>query len=205
VTAPQAAGTLTLTVLRIPTGRDRNHHALHQAVTAAADMAGAAGNRALWSAPTPGVLLVQAPRLDPARISGAAVQHTVDVAAALAELQPGTPVRIGLIANPCRTERVTPDGRLLNRSRRVPLPHADRPGWLRRQLTGALTVTDLDDRALRPVVAPRPDGRATLARHLFTGAGTVDDPQVLARLVRGGVGPGKAYGCGLLTVRKGRP
>lgn len=202
VSAPP--GGLLLAVLRIPTGRHRNMHALHQAVLAAtADTAGTSVERALWAAPTPGLLLVQTPtRLDPAVIGGAEVERTVDVGAALDRLGAGARVRFGLVANPCRAERVTASG--IGRARRVPLPNADRPDWLRRKVADALVVEELVDRPLRPVAADRAEGRAALARHLYTGTATVTDPAALAGLVRAGVGPGKAYGCGLLTIREGR-
>lgn len=202
-------GGLVLAVLRIPRGRDRNMHALHQAVLAATgDTAGTPGDRALWAAPTPGLLLVQTPtRITPAVIGGAALGRAVDVSAVLDRLTAGQRIRFGLVANPCRAERVTPDRRPVGKGRRVPLPGRDRPEWLRRKVAGALEVEDLVDRPLRSVSASRHgsgEGRAVLARHMFTGTATVLDPAAVAGLVRGGVGPGKSYGCGLLTVREER-
>lgn len=44
------------------------------------------------------------------------------------------------------------------------------------------------------------DSRISLLRASFEGRLIVDDADVLARAVRTGIGPGKAFGCGLLSL-----
>jgi CRISPR system Cascade subunit CasE len=46
----------------------------------------------------------------------------------------------------------------------------------------------------------RGDGRVTLATATFEGQLTVSDPDALRATLTGGLGPAKAYGCGLLTL-----
>lgn len=191
---------LVLAVLRVPAHRDWNDaHATHKRVAAATT-----GARPLWAMPAPGLLLVQAETVDTDLLAagGGTVTGLVDLAAALGRLAEGTRVRFSLIGNPCRVERVTPDRQLACTPRRVPLPHAERPAWLHRKVAGALAVTSLEDRPLRSASGVRRGGRVLLARHMFTGVATVTDPAALAALARAGVGPGKGYGCGLLTVRE---
>lgn len=46
----------------------------------------------------------------------------------------------------------------------------------------------------------RPGGRISLLRVLFDGVLKVNDPHALQQAVRAGIGPGKAFGCGLLSL-----
>ncbi len=48
----------------------------------------------------------------------------------------------------------------------------------------------------------RGDGTVTLARATFDGQLTVTDPDALRATLTGGLGPAKAYGCGLLTLAR---
>ncbi|MBK3866256.1 type I-E CRISPR-associated protein Cas6/Cse3/CasE [Pseudomonas stutzeri] len=47
------------------------------------------------------------------------------------------------------------------------------------------------------------NSRISLLRACFEGRLIVDDTDVLARAVRTGIGPGKAFGCGLLSLGRG--
>lgn len=46
----------------------------------------------------------------------------------------------------------------------------------------------------------RQGGRVSLLRVLFDGVLQVHDPQLLQRAVLSGIGPGKAFGCGMLSL-----
>jgi CRISPR system Cascade subunit CasE len=46
----------------------------------------------------------------------------------------------------------------------------------------------------------RDGGTVTLSRATFEGRLVISDPSVLRGTLLGGLGPGKAYGCGLLTL-----
>jgi CRISPR system Cascade subunit CasE len=49
----------------------------------------------------------------------------------------------------------------------------------------------------------RQGGRVSLLRVLFDGVMQVRDPQLLRQAMLAGIGPGKAFGCGMLSVRAG--
>lgn len=80
--------------------------------------------------------------------------------------------------------------------------------WFRRQAerrgftlpetgTGADDVVLRDRRTLR---FTRRDRQVTLSTALFEGTLVVTDPAVIRASLVGGVGPGKGYGCGLMTL-----
>lgn len=47
-----------------------------------------------------------------------------------------------------------------------------------------------------------PRGRVTITMATFDGVLTVEDPAALRRALVGGIGPGKAFGCGLMTLAR---
>src|SRR5690606_42097859 len=75
--------------------------------------------------------------------------------------------------------------------------------WVRRKLAPALADLDEISSEALPSWKARPPGRPPIThlRVCYTGTATVVDEDALARLVAEGVGPGKAFGCGLLLVR----
>ncbi|WP_168581965.1 type I-E CRISPR-associated protein Cas6/Cse3/CasE [Gephyromycinifex aptenodytis] len=77
------------------------------------------------------------------------------------------------------------------------------PEWLASKLAGALTVNEVFDHTRRTHRHHRQRDRTPPRFVLDTvdGLATVDDAAGLQRLRLGGVGRGKAYGAGLLTVR----
>jgi CRISPR system Cascade subunit CasE len=75
-------------------------------------------------------------------------------------------------------------------------PVEDIDEWVAEKLNGAIRdVTILNH--LRSIVD---SGRSSLQVDLIDGAGSVTDQHALSELIHGGVGRGKAYGCGLLLV-----
>lgn len=182
------------TTVRLGRDAPQTAYAMHQALAAAT-----AGDRVLWAQPAAAVLVVQATEFDPAHIPGALTAATHPVPD-LAHMPPNSPVEFTLIGNPIRSVgKHRPDGSPAARPGRHPLPAGERPGWLIRRFRGVLAV-DMD--ALQSQQLPPARGRGiTIARHLFAGTGTLTDPAAAAHLVQTGVGAGKGFGCGLLTIR----
>ncbi len=80
--------------------------------------------------------------------------------------------------------------------RRLPVPTGELPTWVQERLAPALHGMELFD----ATVMTRSKGRIPLVVARVTGTATIADADALIRMLRAGVGRGKAYGCGLLTV-----
>jgi CRISPR system Cascade subunit CasE len=113
-------------------------------------------------------------------------------------------LRFRLAANPVKTikdanGRKTPAGEV--KSCRVPLIREDEQlDWLARKFEAAAEIVDATV-LKRETLAFRPKGReGQLAVATFDGALQVRDPQALLMLVRNGIGHGKGFGCGLLSL-----
>lgn len=148
--------------------------------------------RMLWASPDHRSVIVQADvPVSAGGVRGAAVRSVLIPATFAVDDR----VRVSLIANPTKAVPV-PGGR----GKRTPLPITDSSAWLERQTRPALewSVIAVEDMGNR-------NGRKTgmLVTHRmvgFYGIATVTDPCALAALIRSGVGPGKAYGAGLMLV-----
>ena len=113
-----------------------------------------------------------------------------------------------LTANPVKT--IADEQKRLNaksepKSCRVPLiGQVPLQEWLGRKLSLAATV--LDDSLLvqpRPPLYFRKGGRpGKIVPVDYEGLLTVTDPAMLLDLLNRGVGPAKAFGCGLMLVRR---
>ncbi|MGW0734433.1 type I-E CRISPR-associated protein Cas6/Cse3/CasE [Streptomyces sp. NPDC002851] len=121
----------------------------------------------------------------------------------LTHLQSGTPIRYRITANAIRRlgkNPTTPNGRP---GQYLPLHGADAEEWWHRQsATCGITLHTVLATSLPSARGTRtPDKRRILhARTRFDGTGTVTDPQQLAERIRTGIGRGKSYGCGMLSV-----
>ena len=109
----------------------------------------------------------------------------------------GDRVRWTLIANPVHSP-IQPGEK---RGRRTPLPPERWTDWVTRKLGPALHDLAIRHEPLRTTGGWRHTHRVVHRRVLFSGHATVTDSDQLDQLRRNGVGPGKAYGCGLLLVR----
>lgn len=133
----------------------------------------------------------------------------------LLKLQPYQPrpatgqlVRFTLCANPVKrlTEKTGPDD--AGRQARVPLIREEqRLDWLVRQLSPAVEVLESNIVEWRDLffTIPREQGQGRAGKHAtvtFTGVGEVRDPDRLTGLLKNGVGPAKAFGCGLLVLNR---
>ena len=149
-------------------------------------------------------LLVQS-GLDDLRLdtlpAGYAVEapRTLNLDAFHARLHPGLTVRYAIAANPTRSI-VQPGGQ---RGKRVPLAGYDavRRWWDRKATEAGLTLIG------GPRIDPAPQPSGTRGAHRVVhraqrieGSATVADVAALKRALTEGIGRGKAYGLGLLTL-----
>lgn len=124
-------------------------------------------------------------------------------------LRPGLPLRYRLTANATKKlGRNTTDGKPLTV---VPLHGAEAEAWWARKAHEAgielriLTATSLETAqgTRRPGNGHKPQF-VRHARTRFDGTATITDPDRLRKALTTGVGRGKSYGCGLLTIAPAR-
>ncbi|AWI28359.1 type I-E CRISPR-associated protein Cas6/Cse3/CasE [Streptomyces tirandamycinicus] len=147
-------------------------------------------------------LLVQASQLDPTLLpSGYGLADVKSLAPMFNALREGLAVRYRIVLNPSKRERLSlaEKGK---RGRVVPLSGPDADAWWLRRAAEAglqlhvLTPTNLD--AVRPRGKDAPPMRHSLLR--YDGTATVTDPAALTDAVLTGIGRGKPYGAGLLSL-----
>lgn len=196
-----------------------NPRVVHAAVMSCFPPADADRGRILWRLDSEGVshrlYIVSPDRPDMSHIVEQAGWEqapgmTADYDAMLDALAVGQMWGFRLAANPVKSEPVAG-----KRGRIVPLAGvAGQTEWLVRRCDElGVSFGDNDpsfilssDRTAsfgRP--DPHSDGKrktVTLRRVQYDGLLTVEDPDKLRRALVGGIGRGKAYGCGLLTLRK---
>jgi len=86
---------------------------------------------------------------------------------------------------------------------RVPLIHEDEQrDWLKRKLLGAGEVEDVNVLAHPPMFFRKGRQGGKLATVTFEGILRVCEPTVLVSRLQNGIGPAKAFGCGLMLVRR---
>jgi CRISPR system Cascade subunit CasE len=151
---------------------------------------------------TSSTLLVQAARLDPALLSpGYGHADVKSLGPMFAALRKGLAVRYRIVLNPAKRERLGLDQKN-KRGRIIPLSGADADQWWLRRAADAglhlhvLTPTNLA--AVRPRNQQAPPMRHSLLR--YDGTATVTDPEALTQAVLTGIGRGKPYGAGLLSL-----
>lgn len=84
--------------------------------------------------------------------------------------------------------------------KRRALPEDKHEAWGHRMLADALNIHDMECETLTPSTGWRKGAKLTHHRVCYHGHGTVKNQANLERLMMGGVGRAKAYGCGLLVV-----
>jgi CRISPR system Cascade subunit CasE len=125
----------------------------------------------------------------------------------LAALKPGMSLRFRLRANPTKkvATKTGEDGRKRNGTRADLRDEDAQRAWLNRkgeQHGFAVLGVRLADEPLQ-TGQRRGQGEAhrlTVASVLFNGILRVTDPTLFQEALKSGVGPGKAYGCGLLSI-----
>lgn len=133
-----------------------------------------------------------------------------DASTVLDALRPGRLLRFRLVANPCRKSAAHRHAEAPPRNnRRVALvTDEDRHAWLMARgerggfrLAGEGSFDGVRIDALPPVGR---GGRGRAGIHVrpvrYEGAMEVIDAELLRNALRAGIGPAKAYGCGLLSV-----
>lgn len=155
----------------------------------------AGGGRLLWSRPDAVVWLIQSPTR--VRLTGRETWvRSADTQPVRLDWDLGQRVCFGLVANPCVARRR--EGRS---SHRVPVTEAERDAWLVAALSPALDVETADGRPLGTRTSRTGGNLARHTLHCWSGTAAVKCPGTLAGMIVSGVGPGKAYGAGLLIVR----
>lgn len=113
-----------------------------------------------------------------------------DISPVFSSLAPGDRVRFVLEFNAAKT--VNSDGRRFRKA----LERSEIDPWVRGRLHGAVEVGSLEVVSFRQ----RKARGANLFVARVTGSGVVRDADALRRLAADGLGKGRSYGCGLLTV-----
>lgn len=159
--------------------------AMHRTLAHAAGESG----RLLWALPRRNVLVVQADHpVRPIDIPGVVMEAYSTVK----PLGLTGRVSVTLIGHPTGA-----DGK--HGTRRV-LPMDGWEPWFRRKLADAVELDAVQVQDLGPRSGDRHGHRVTHRWVGFAGTGTVTDSAALDSLLIGGVGRGKAYGCGLLLA-----
>ncbi|MEU6402597.1 type I-E CRISPR-associated protein Cas6/Cse3/CasE [Streptomyces sp. NPDC046985] len=124
-------------------------------------------------------------------------------------LKPGLTIRYRCAASPVRKPGATTRA-LYDLPAVVPLTGALADEWWTRQADGAglrpLTLHSLPLDAARST-CPNASGTTAGIRHArvrFDGTATITDTDLLRRKITDGIGRGKAYGCGLLSIAPAR-
>ena len=123
-------------------------------------------------------------------------------------LLPRQRLRFMLIANPIKTisdemGRKDTDGE--TKKCRVPLiREEERRSWIERKLQSAASLEMLDIDPIFPMKfrKNREDRVGKIQPVRFQGVLKVEVPEVMIKLVQNGIGPAKAFGCGLLSLAR---
>ncbi|PKT72334.1 type I-E CRISPR-associated protein Cas6/Cse3/CasE [Streptomyces populi] len=147
-------------------------------------------------------LLVQAARLDPARLPvGYGAAEVKSLAPMFSALRKGLAVRYRIVVNPAKRERLPLETKNKH-GKIIALSGADADQWWLRRAADAglqlhvLTPTNLEP--ARPRGTQTPSIRHSLLR--YDGTATVTDPTALTEAVLTGIGRAKPYGAGLLSL-----
>lgn len=126
--------------------------------------------------------------------------RTKSLAPLLTALTEGANVHYRIIAN--ATSKLSKNTTAGRPKQVVPLYGADADRWWQRQADAAgLVLRSLHSAQLATVTGKRNDNsRVTHARTRFDGTATVADPKALVEKIHAGIGRGKSFGCGLLTI-----
>lgn len=123
-------------------------------------------------------------------------------------LRPDMRLNFALIANPTKMIK-DEDGRLNAKGEakkcRVPLiAEAQQIDWLKRKLNAAVTVEveTIEIDKLPSLNFSKDRKRGKIQPYSFKGMLQVTDPMQLKNAIKLGIGPAKAFGCGLMLVRR---
>lgn len=149
----------------------------------------------LWSSPRPGVVLTQSDDPIPPNAFGKEVASIRSKQVNLLHPE-GAPLEVAGIVSATRQE-----SRKDGRGPRRPIAVEDFPVWIARQFSGAAVLYRVDVEQLSPAKGKRLTGEIVHTRFGFHAYATVTNGEKLADLLHKGVGRGKRFGCGMVTVR----
>lgn len=146
------------------------------------------------------ILVQSATSLAPDRLPvGYGIAEVKDLAPMFSVLGKGLIVRYRITVNPVKRERLSLEQKG-SRGKVMPLAgeEADR-WWTKRAADSGLQLHSALATPLEPVVSRAKEGiRHSLVR--YDGTATVADPEVLTGALLNGIGRGKSYGAGLLSL-----
>ena len=150
----------------------------------------------------PARLLVQS-RKAPETASGLALIGTREF-----HPQPPAGLRLSflLTANPIKTitdtERDAKPGKKSEKCRVPLIREEDQREWLSRKLAGIARIEAVAVQPHPPLYFRKGARGGKLAVVTYEGVLSIEQPETLIRLLENGIGPAKAFGCGLLLVRR---
>jgi CRISPR system Cascade subunit CasE len=119
---------------------------------------------------------------------------------------PGQRLAFSLTANPVKTivdaQREAKPGKKSEKCRVPLIREEDQRKWLQRKLAVGAEVEVADVIPHPPLYFRKGNRGGKLVTSTFEGVLRVRDPDALATLLESGIGPAKAFGCGLLLVRR---
>ena len=120
--------------------------------------------------------------------------------------QPGQRLAFILTANPVKTisdaQRDAKPGKQSEKCRVPLIKDEDRSLWLARKLAGTATIEANNILPHAPLHFRKGNRGGKLVTVTFDGILQVSDPLRLVSLIENGIGPAKAFGCGLLLMRR---
>lgn len=121
------------------------------------------------------------------------------------EFYAGQLLRFFLYANPVKTikdeqQRINDKGEV--KSCRVPLiDFKEQQGWLVTRLSHAAKIVELDVNPLIPIYFRKQKaGAGKIQPVRYQGVLSVNDPELIQSILETGIGPAKAFGCGMLSL-----
>lgn len=155
-----------------------------------------------YAAGRPGRFLVQSGKA-PAAVDGIVLLGTREF-----DPQPADGLRLAFVltANPVKTIiDAQREGKPDKRSDKVRVPlvaEESQRAWLGRKVEGAAEVESVSVLPQVPLYFRKGNRAGKVVTAVFEGVLRVDDGKALAALLQKGLGPAKAFGCGLLLVRR---
>lgn len=150
----------------------------------------------------PACLLVQS-RQSPSAASGVALTNTKEFSP-----QPAVGQRLAFVltANPVKTiqdaQRDSKSGKLSEKCRVPLISEEDQRAWIVRKLEAAAEVESVTVLPHAPTYFRKGNRGGKLVTITYEGVLKVTNPVALVGLMENGIGPAKAFGCGLLLVRR---
>lgn len=150
------------------------------------------------------ILLVQSTTpLAPDRLPpGYGTTQVKSLAPMLAALRKDLCVRYRVTVSPVKCERRTSADGTLERGKLIPVKGPDADQWWQRkaEAAGLHLLTTLPTPAAPAVSHPKDSRRVKHTLLRYDGTAAVTDPDALAHALLAGIGRGKSYGAGLLTL-----